>query len=203
MDYSQSGEQAAILEWAARTRRLSGRFLDVGAFDGTTASNTRALAERGWGGVAVEPAAWAFDQLATLYADHDDVNCVQTLVTVEPTSAPVRFHYSHDLTSTASEENAEVWRQITRYVECWVASSTVYDVLAAFGFPYDLVSVDTEGTSIEIFNALRRLDGFAEGALAVVEAEDGGERWQIQDACKDGWARVAVTPNNVLLERIA
>ena len=69
-DYSQSGEQAHLLEHAIAVAQApqGGRFLDLGAGDGETLSNTRALAQLGWGGVAVEPAAWAFDRLVARYA---------------------------------------------------------------------------------------------------------------------------------------
>ena len=61
VNYSQGGEQAAILEYFGEKR--DGRFLDVGAFDFRGLSNVRALAERGWGGVLVEPDPQAFASL--------------------------------------------------------------------------------------------------------------------------------------------
>jgi len=98
MDHSQSGEQAMILEWADR-RSTKGRFLDIGSTDGIAASNVRALALRGWSGVCIEPAAWAFDKLADLYADVPEIETVQAAIVAEP-SPLVRFHYAHDLLST-------------------------------------------------------------------------------------------------------
>lgn len=69
-DYSQAGEQAAILDAFAERGHEShgdrkpffgagetvGRFLDVGSWDPITFSNTRALFELGWSGVMIEPA---------------------------------------------------------------------------------------------------------------------------------------------------
>lgn len=200
MDYSQSGEEAHILAWAQD--RPPGRFLDLGAADGATASNTRALALLGWSGVLVEPAASQFDRLAALYRERPDISLVQAAVTTGIRQPLVGFHYSRDLVSTTEQSNADTWAEITEFVRCYVAAIAVHQLLYFFPPPYDLVSVDTEGTSIELWNELRERDAFAPGALAVVEAEDGGERWLIQDACKDGWARLAVTPNNVLLSRL-
>jgi FkbM family methyltransferase len=64
MNYSQNQEQAAILKYF---EGHIGTFLDLGANDGQTLSNTRALAELGWCGVLVEPSPIAFPKLKKLY----------------------------------------------------------------------------------------------------------------------------------------
>jgi FkbM family methyltransferase len=64
MNYSQNQEQAAILKYF---EGHTGTFLDLGANDGKTLSNTRALAELGWCGVLVEPSPIAFPKLKKLY----------------------------------------------------------------------------------------------------------------------------------------
>lgn len=204
-DYSQSNEQEMILAWADRRPNM-GRFLDIGAADGVTASNTRALANRGWAGVCVEAAAWGLDALAELYTDRPDIALVQAaLVPGEQRQPLTRFHYSHDLVSTTQDQNADTWRGVATFTPVTVAAVTVDELLDEFPGPYDMVSIDTEGTSLALWDEMRRpgrRDVFAVGALAVVEAENGTERWEIQQACHEGWARVGVTPNNVLLERL-
>lgn len=65
-NYSQSQEQAAILKYFGDFR---GTFLDLGANDGQTLSNTRALAELGWCGCLVEPSPVPFSKLKKLYED--------------------------------------------------------------------------------------------------------------------------------------
>lgn len=200
-DFSQSGEEAMILEWADR-RSTKGRWLSFGEVDGEAASNVRALALRGWGGVAIEPAAFAFDKLAMLYADRDDVEVVQAAIVVEP-SPLVRWHYAHDLLSTTEEDYMQKWADAgVQFVPSYVAAVTVEQLLAVLPGPYEMVSIDVEGGSLAIWDELRRLDAFAPGALVVVEAENGEERRLIQDACKDGWYREGVTPNNVILSRM-
>lgn len=200
-DFSQTGEQGYILEWAKQHR--IGRFLDVGAADGVTASNTRALALAGWPGVCVEPAAGMFEKLLELYRDAP-VACVQAAVMPFEARTPlVPFHYSRDLVSTTEQANADTWSELVSFARCHVATVTVYDLMRVFPGPYSFVSIDTEGTSVELWDDMRReTNAFAKGALVIVEAEDGGERWEIQQACLEGWARVGVTPNNVILERL-
>lgn len=50
--YSQNDEQDVILRFFNGRK---GTFLDIGAFDGVTFSNTRALLELGWSGTMIEP----------------------------------------------------------------------------------------------------------------------------------------------------
>lgn len=64
MNYSQNSEQEAILKHFGVYK---GTFLDLGANDGKTLSNTRALAELGWCGVLVEPSPTAFSKLKRIY----------------------------------------------------------------------------------------------------------------------------------------
>jgi len=64
MNYSQSNEQQHILKYFGD---FKGSFLDLGANDGQTLSNTRALAELGWCGVLVEPSPKVFPKLKKLY----------------------------------------------------------------------------------------------------------------------------------------
>lgn len=67
MAYSQNKEEEVILKYF---EGKTGTFIDIGANDGITFSNTRALAERGWKGVLVEPSPKAFDILKMRYDGH-------------------------------------------------------------------------------------------------------------------------------------
>lgn len=64
MRYSQNLEQEIILEYL---QGKIGTFLDCGANDGVTLSNTRALAELGWAGVLIEASPKAFKRLQENY----------------------------------------------------------------------------------------------------------------------------------------
>lgn len=67
MPYSQNKEEEVILKYF---EGKTGAFIDIGANDGITFSNTRALAERGWKGVLVEPSPKAFEILKMRYEGH-------------------------------------------------------------------------------------------------------------------------------------
>ncbi len=49
--YSQNNEEKFILE---HFKNRKGKFLDIGAYDGKTFSNTFALVELGWSGLEIE-----------------------------------------------------------------------------------------------------------------------------------------------------
>jgi len=51
-------------------------FIDVGAYDGVTYSNTRALVDLGWSGLMIEPGLTAFQQLLRNYADIERVTLI-------------------------------------------------------------------------------------------------------------------------------
>src|SRR4051794_44154 len=75
VDVSQHGEAGML---AALVEADWPRYLvDVGAHDGRSLSNSFPFLQLGWGGVLVEPLPEAFAQLASLYAERDDVRCVQ------------------------------------------------------------------------------------------------------------------------------
>jgi len=60
--YSQNNEEQIILNYLGDS---TGHFLDIGAFDGITFSNTYELVKRGWTGVMVEASPRTFIKLAT------------------------------------------------------------------------------------------------------------------------------------------
>lgn len=62
--YSQNNEDAIIRQYFGDKK---GTFIEIGANDGITLSNTRALAELGWRGVLVEPSPKAYERLVKNY----------------------------------------------------------------------------------------------------------------------------------------
>lgn len=163
-DHSQTGEQAVILDYFGG---FVGRFLDIGANDGETFSNTRALAEMGWAGTCVEPNPRAFERLMLLYHDRNDVKLIEAAVT--RTDGTHRMHMASDSLVSSLDVNArETWE---RYGFTWteedVRGITVATMLSEAPGPYDLISIDAEGHDLEI---LEQMDLGAMGCrLLVIE----------------------------------
>jgi len=144
-DYSQQGEQEHIL---ANTPAV-GRFLDIGAYHAKIFSNTRALYERGWSGVMIEPSPGPFESLLREYGNEDRVTLICAAVSVGGEGL-VTLYATQDALSTTDKK---WYRDLMKrdgynggfYGSFRIPTIDVVD-LDEFG-PFDFVSVDTEGTS--------------------------------------------------------
>jgi FkbM family methyltransferase len=143
-DYSQRGEQAIILRLLANVKDVS--VLDIGANDGITYSNSRALIEMGARAMLVEPFPEAFNKLSDLYRDNMKVLLANVAVGKE--SGKILFHTTNDSllnTTVAAEKKrwaGNEWNDIL--VDC----VTVNDLLLLP--PYHFISIDTEGNEEDI-----------------------------------------------------
>jgi FkbM family methyltransferase len=166
-DYSQSGEQKIILDHFGGEDRIRGlrgmTLLDLGANDGITLSNSRALIELGWGGVLVEPADIAYKKLAALYASTPTVRCINAAVTTQ--DGPIDFYDSGphlkkndtSLLSTTRPEELERWKKSGETFTKTVARGITFDTLKkeAGMHQFDFISIDCEGADLDI---LRQID---------------------------------------------
>lgn len=193
-DYSQTGEQEAIQGALASLGIEQGRFLDIGAGDGETFSNTRALALAGWGGVAVEPAAWAFDRLVELYAD-SFVSPVCAVVTPDRAGI-VPFAYSKDdHVSSISDKHIDLWKTRVPYRRVWAAAVPMRLLLDAFDGGFEVASIDAEGLTVALLDAYRRHDAFESLRVLCIEHE------QRDPMLGRPWRLVTHTPNNAVYAR--
>ncbi len=192
MSYSQGGEEEVLL---AHFRGRRGRLLDIGAYDGRTFSNSLALIEREWEAVLVEPSARAFDALMRTHAETPGVRLVQALVVPDASRRLCRFWQCPDALSTTEDGNRETWERAgTEFSETWTPSVSVRRLLRFCGAaaPFDFVTIDTEGTSGDVFRAL-----MAEGAKPeVICVEHDG-----RDVSYPGYVRTFFDGNNTILKR--
>lgn len=178
MKHSQNNEEAVILEYfGGRT----GSFLDIGANDGRTFSNTHALALLGWKGVCVEPSPVAFASLSETYKRNLDIELVQAAITAE--NRKFSFHQSSD-TLVSSLDSAQPER--------WSHHNFTWDVVEVEGltFPallescdlrqFDMISIDAEGYDYEI---LRQMDLDALGCKLIC-VEYGTDEAKIAAHCQ-------------------
>ena len=150
MSYSQNGEEAVILEYFSG-RTSPGRFLDVGAYTGVELSNTRALAELGWSGVLLEPSPNNFTALQRNYAGRSGFDLLSVGLGIE--RKLVRFHDCTDAVSTTEEENRKLWAEKggVTFAPIWIHTIRWRDLFEMFPGPFDFVTIDTEGTSVDLF----------------------------------------------------
>lgn len=200
--YSQNDEEEKIIEFF--NGKSVGRFLDIGAHDGVNLSNTRKLAECGWGGVFVEPSPAPFLALMNNYKGREDVDLVNVAI-VPGQRKLLKFFDSHgDFVSTVDESHRNLWansspgRNGIVFQPIFVSGIPVAELLVRFPGPYKFLNLDVEGINFEIFNELPLIDLQVE--LVCVEYQD--KLLQIEEAAaRQGFKRYHVTSENVLLVR--
>lgn len=154
MAYSQNNEEEVILKYF---EGKTGAFLDIGANDGITFSNTRALAERGWKGVLVEPSPKAFDKLWYLYEKHKGIYCYDYAIGNKngkaflQESGPLCSANDIGLVSTFHNSEMDRFKRTVKYepVEVKIYKwKTFLNRLTIKEF--DFISADCEGSELDI-----------------------------------------------------
>lgn len=150
-DYSQWGEQKIILDYFKDTKR--GRFLDLGAFDGITGSNTYGLWMKGWSGVCIEASTVNFPKLRNTYKGTKRVEFVNAAVM--PSQGLVMFQEAEGQCGSALPKEA-ISPNIKKFVtkEYFVGSITPDQIHRQFCVngegEFDFVSFDLEGVDYEV-----------------------------------------------------
>ncbi len=78
--YSQRGEEGILEEILKKLHITKGFFVEFGASDGITFSNTRFLIERNWKGVYIESDKDLFVKLTKNYKDVSNIICINELI---------------------------------------------------------------------------------------------------------------------------
>ena len=159
MDYSQDGEQKVILDYF---KDFKGRLLDIGANDGKTLSNSRALMERGWVGVLVEPSIEAFSKLVQLYMCTGAVTLVPFAISDKAEKVTFFESGTHlkqgdtSLLSTIKESELDRWKNSdNKFTETEVECITIQDLEELTGVKsYDFITIDAEGVDFEILSQI-------------------------------------------------
>lgn len=154
MRYSQNAEQDIILNYFQSHK---GTFLDLGANDGITFSNTRALAETGWLGVLVDASPKAFKKLEENYKNKIDFHLYN--IAIGRQNGIAKFHESGALigqddvalVSTFHQHEMDRFKSAVQYEEIEVKCLTWSAFLA--GCPikdFDFISMDIEGNEMDV-----------------------------------------------------
>lgn len=133
----------------------AGRFLDIGAYDGALYSNTRLFAMQGWAGLCVEASGPCFAELISLYppVETQNVICLHAALTVD-LDGEIEIHQTSDPVSTTEEFNRDKFSSLSQFERTKVPAISMSTLAADYPGPYDLISIDTEGTSVDLAIAL-------------------------------------------------
>lgn len=152
-------------------RRTDGFFVDVGAFDGVTYSNTWGPAARGWDGLLVEPVPQAAATARAAHAQHSGVRVVQAALGGSEGHVEIEVGgpFSTTVPEMFDEWREHSWRRAGGRIR--VHQRTLDDLLDQYapGRQIDLLSIDVEGAESAV------LSGFSwtvEPTLIILELTD-------------------------------
>lgn len=196
--YSQHDEEDAIItELASYGSEVTGRLLDIGAYDGKTFSNSLRLIELGWRAVLVEPSPQAFLALLALHSERQHVTLVNVAIAAE--SLARVFHHCPDAVSTLKDEHAELWRGAGvpfQPYRLWTVTPS--QLFSAVGYDFDFINIDVEGTNLEVFRAMpwEQLT-----SLKVICIEHEGRADAMEAMLGPGFERYFFNGENVIFRR--
>jgi FkbM family methyltransferase len=150
-----------------------GFFVDVGAYDGITYSNTYTLAMNGWSGIAIEPVKKYYDMCRKVY-EGLDVNVIQlaanqymeilTIYTGEHAVSTASNDFKYRITNTFYGKN--LYTSIEKVLSAPLNIILEMNQVKAI----DVLSIDVEGFEMEV------LKGFSMGEwkpkMVIIEAHE-------------------------------
>jgi FkbM family methyltransferase len=165
-DFSQNNEQGFILNFFKGENPKKNKFLDVGANDGKTFSNTHALALLGWNGVCVEPTNTAFLRLQKLYGDNKNIKCINAGISNITDVVDINESLNWEdaeatigILSTLNPKNKERFHGMN-----WKLSEIIlytYKDLEKYHnleeYSYDFINIDVEGHELVVLDQIEDL----------------------------------------------
>lgn len=181
--YSQLGQDKWILG-KVYPRVRDGYFVEIGAWDAERDSNSKALEERGWTGVCVEPFPrnWK-NRTCRLFQE----------VVYSRKGESIRFRTAGQLGGI--DEHLGFWKKLaTTAGVVELETTTIGDVLQRAGAPKFIhyMSIDTEGSEFEILSALP-FDEYRVGALTIEHNHEEPKRARIGELLSGKGYRLAQT----------
>jgi FkbM family methyltransferase len=149
--YSQNNEQQIIERYF---KGIPGTFLDIGANDGITLSNTYALTLSGWQGLCVEASPSAFEKLKITHSGNKRIQLIHAAATDYNGEIVLFESGSHlgvgDVALLSSVDKAETvkWKKET-FTEITVPAVNFETLMGLSNFKkFDFISIDCEGCEI-------------------------------------------------------
>lgn len=154
MSYSQSNEEQIILDYF---KGHVGTFCSLGENDGVTFSNVRALAERGWSGVMIEPDPEAFVRLEKLYLEYKGLYTYNYAIgdhngkKILQKSSSLLKTGDTGLVSTFNASEMERFKSVVSYTPIEVQYYTWRTALNRWSIQkFDMISMDIEGDETKV-----------------------------------------------------
>lgn len=146
-DYSQWGEQKIILDFFGD---YVGNFLDIGAYDAVTESNTRALSDKGWSGLCIEASPINFAKLLDNCKYEENNKVIAFNAALSAKSIPVKFFERFGQLSSSTNK-------INFTSQYYINGITSDQIVDYFGDKWDFLSLDIEGSELDVLPTMSKL----------------------------------------------
>ncbi len=157
--YSQCGQDKHMYEKYFPSKR-NGIFLDIGAYDGVTLSNTHFFEkEMGWTGICIEPNR---DMFAKLVENRPKSKCLNLCIGFNEIVEYQKISgYSSMLSGITNKYDSRMVNRVNKELQTYggkiekydIESKTIHDILKSEGITdVDFCSVDAEGSEENILS---------------------------------------------------
>lgn len=165
-------------------------FVEVGAFDGESVSNTSCLADAGWRGYYIEPVREHFDQCIQRHKKNLKVTVSNISI---GTKEDYQTVYCSGIVSTLDKKQAEFVSSMSLFgypqykeQQCWQLKLESYLEKSDIPKNFDLLVVDVEGREEDVFNSFDLNEWSPK--MMIVELIDDHEYFQdnitLVESCK-------------------
>lgn len=171
---SQIGQDKWVLE-TVFPDVVNGFFLDVGSADGTLLSNTKALEQKGWTGICIDP-----------FPTHMEDRTCQMLKEVVFSEAGRRMSFQASGELGGITDTLGVWKdRALKAPTVELTTTTLSEILERTKAPrfIHFVSLDIEGAELEALEGFP-FDKYTMGALAVEHNHEEPKRTEIEALMK-------------------
>lgn len=209
--YSQHGEDIIVYNYF---KERNGIFLDIGANDGKTLSNTYLLYEKGWSGLMIEGSPHVFKRLKNNFINNDKVQCLNICLSDKEGLFDFYHNINHNVNPNIDKDNIDLLSTIVtnsyERVKNWgsfekqeIYCYTFNKVIELSKFKkFDFISIDIEGMD---FNILKQIDlSKTETDCIIIEYNENiEEKNKILNYClKFGLSNVLLDNNtNIILTK--
>lgn len=178
--YGQCGEDDYIYNTYFKNKR-NGIFLELGALDGVTYSNTKFFEDTlGWSGVLIEPLPQQYERCRLTRPRSLVYNCI-----VSTSPDPLEFYVNGAVSSVkdhTSPHHFAGWHKPVEAKLCTIPSRRLDDILHEASIPrIDFWSLDVEGSEYEV---LKTMDWDIPVHVLCMEV-NGGESEDMNESCRD------------------
>ncbi len=193
-NYSQHSEQDHILKYFGD----SGVFLDIGAYNPELFSNVRALYERGWKGVCIEPSKGCYPALAEFYKD-TEVEVYNCAIGKE-TGIFDLDDSGGDALSSTDPDHVKKWTENydVTFTKVPTQFYTLKDLLEKSKYKqFNFVSIDVENDRLGI-DILKQIDLYSVGMICL----ECSYRYRKEvKSYMSGWKEIYNNAENIILCR--